>query len=36
MPTHFKGSEEQVRALNAFINLVRGSDSLTAKAGGST
>ena len=28
MPTHFKGSEEQVRALNAFINLVRGSDSL--------
>jgi MarR family transcriptional regulator, 2-MHQ and catechol-resistance regulon repressor len=28
MPTHFKGSEKQVRALSAFINLVRGSDSL--------
>lgn len=28
MPSHFKGSEEQVRALSAFINLARGSDSL--------
>jgi MarR family 2-MHQ and catechol resistance regulon transcriptional repressor len=28
MPTHFKGSEEQVRALSAFINLARASDSL--------
>lgn len=28
MPTHHKGTEEEVRALNAFINLMRASDSL--------
>ena len=28
MPTHHKGSVEEVRALNAFIKLVRGSNSL--------
>ena len=31
MPTHFKGSKQEVRALNAFINLARGSDSLMAR-----
>jgi MarR family transcriptional regulator, 2-MHQ and catechol-resistance regulon repressor len=29
MPSHFKGPESQVRALSAFINLVRASDSMT-------
>ncbi len=32
MPSHFKGPEPQVRALSAFINLVRASDSITSKA----
>lgn len=31
MPTHFQGSEKSVRALNAFINLARASDSLMAR-----
>ena len=31
MPTHFKGSKQEVRALNAFINLARASDSLMAR-----
>jgi MarR family transcriptional regulator, 2-MHQ and catechol-resistance regulon repressor len=31
MPTHFKGSKQSVRALNAFINLARASDSLMAR-----
>ena len=31
MPTHYKGSKEEVRALNAFINLARASDSLMAR-----
>jgi MarR family 2-MHQ and catechol resistance regulon transcriptional repressor len=31
MPTHFKGSHQEVRALNAFINLARASDSLMAR-----
>lgn len=28
MPTHYQGSEEEVRALNAFIKLMRAADSL--------
>ena len=31
MPTHYKGSEEEIRALNAFINLMRGADSLVRR-----
>lgn len=31
MPTHYQGSEEEVRALNAFVNLMRGSDSLARR-----
>ena len=31
MPTRFKGSKQEVRALNAFINLARASDSLMAR-----
>lgn len=31
MPTHYTGDRETVRALNAFINLVRASDSLLAR-----
>lgn len=31
MPTHFKGCKEAVTALNAFINLMRASDSLAAR-----
>jgi MarR family transcriptional regulator, 2-MHQ and catechol-resistance regulon repressor len=31
MPTHYKGSETEVRALNAFVNLMRGSDSLARR-----
>jgi MarR family 2-MHQ and catechol resistance regulon transcriptional repressor len=31
MPTHFEGCEEIVRALNAYINLVRASDSVLSK-----
>jgi len=31
MPTHYKGSAETVRALNAHINLARATDSLFAR-----
>src|SRR5580658_10873077 len=31
MPTHFQGDADTVRALSAFINLVRASDSTIAK-----
>jgi len=31
MPSHYKGAENEVRALNAFINLMRASDSLAAR-----
>jgi MarR family 2-MHQ and catechol resistance regulon transcriptional repressor len=31
MPTHFQGDAETVRALSAFINLVRATDSTIAK-----
>lgn len=31
MPTHYKGTEIEVRALNAFVNLIRGSDSLARR-----
>jgi MarR family transcriptional regulator, 2-MHQ and catechol-resistance regulon repressor len=31
MPSHHKGSEAEVRALSAFINLMRAADSMTAK-----
>jgi MarR family 2-MHQ and catechol resistance regulon transcriptional repressor len=31
MPTHFQGDAETVRALSAYINLVRASDSILAK-----
>jgi len=31
MPTHYQGSETEVRALNAFINLARASDSISAR-----
>src|SRR5580698_10567966 len=31
MPTHFQGDTDTVRALSAFINLVRASDSTIAK-----
>jgi len=31
MPSHFKGNRETVRALSAFINFMRASDSLTAR-----
>ena len=33
MPTHFKGRKETVRALNAFVNLIRASDSVAAHLG---
>jgi MarR family transcriptional regulator, 2-MHQ and catechol-resistance regulon repressor len=33
MPTHYKGNETQVRALNALINLARALDSLGARLG---
>ena len=32
MPTHYQGSKTTVRALNAYINLVRAADSLLARA----
>jgi len=32
MPTHFKGCKETERALSAYINLMRASDSLVSKA----
>ena len=31
MPTRYRGSESEVRALNAYINLVRASDSVLAR-----
>ncbi|MCK4897436.1 MAG: MarR family transcriptional regulator [Anaerolineales bacterium] len=31
MPTHFKGTPQEVRALNTFIKLTRASDSLLAR-----
>ncbi len=31
MPTHFEGCEGIVRALNAYINLVRASDSVLSE-----
>jgi MarR family transcriptional regulator, 2-MHQ and catechol-resistance regulon repressor len=31
MPTHYKGTREERRALNAFINLMRASDSLASR-----
>lgn len=31
MPTHFQGSATQVRALDAFIKLMRATDSVTAE-----
>ncbi len=31
MPTHHPGSEQEKRALNAFITLMRAADSLTAR-----
>jgi len=30
MPTHYKGSKDVIRALNAYINLARASDSILA------
>src|SRR6202007_1983014 len=30
MPTHFQGPEETIRALNAYVNLIRASDSVAA------
>lgn len=32
MPTHFKGCKESERALSAYINLIRASDSIASKA----
>ena len=32
MPTHFKGCKEAERALSAYINLIRASDSIASKA----
>jgi MarR family transcriptional regulator, 2-MHQ and catechol-resistance regulon repressor len=32
MPTHYKGCQEAERALSAYINLIRASDSIAAKA----
>ncbi len=31
MPTHYNGTKGEVRALNAFIKLVRASESVTAR-----
>jgi MarR family 2-MHQ and catechol resistance regulon transcriptional repressor len=31
VPTHHEGTAEEVRALNAFITLLRASDSVTAR-----
>lgn len=31
MPTHHKGTESEIRALNAFIKLVRASESVSAR-----
>jgi MarR family 2-MHQ and catechol resistance regulon transcriptional repressor len=32
--SHYEGSREELRALDAFINLVRAADSLTARQAG--
>jgi MarR family transcriptional regulator, 2-MHQ and catechol-resistance regulon repressor len=34
MPTHYQGSQEDVAALGAYINLMRASDSLAARLTG--
>jgi MarR family 2-MHQ and catechol resistance regulon transcriptional repressor len=34
MGTHYKGTREETRALNAFIKLVRAAGSVTARLGG--
>src|ERR1700756_5121326 len=31
MPTHYKGSKREVQALDTFIKLMRGTNSLTAR-----
>ena len=31
MPTHHKGTDSEVRALNAYIKLLRASESITAR-----
>jgi MarR family transcriptional regulator, 2-MHQ and catechol-resistance regulon repressor len=31
MPTHYQGRKETIRALNAYINLARASDSILAR-----
>jgi MarR family transcriptional regulator, 2-MHQ and catechol-resistance regulon repressor len=31
MPTHYRGTENEVRSLNAYINLVRASDSVFSR-----
>jgi MarR family transcriptional regulator, 2-MHQ and catechol-resistance regulon repressor len=33
MPTHYRGTNKEVQALNAYINLFRAADSLAARAG---
>lgn len=33
MPTHYRGNSEEVRALNAFIPLIRAAETLTARTG---
>ena len=35
MPTHFKGTEEEKRALNAFIKLTRAAESVSVRINGS-
>jgi len=32
MPTHHRGTNKEIQALNAYINLFRAADSLTARA----
>jgi len=32
MPTHYQGGEQITRALNAYINLIRATDSVVSKA----
>ena len=31
MPTHYKGGDDEIRALNAYINLLRAADSVYAR-----
>jgi MarR family transcriptional regulator, 2-MHQ and catechol-resistance regulon repressor len=31
MPTHYRGSDDEVRALNAYIKLIRGAESVTSR-----